>query len=97
MTLNIKTDYVILQRMRKNGPPVEIRIEYDEHHKEWEVNLRNRDPKQMIGDWFIWGTGKTFSLNDAIHLAFNEAEKRGYYGAAKDSDGKWCVRSEKNV
>lgn len=73
------TNKIILSRLKTaENRKVEVRIEYIENDKEWEVNLRNRDTKQKVGDWFMWGTGRAFSLNDAITLAFNEANRRGY-------------------
>lgn len=73
------TNKIILSRLKTaENRKVEVRIEYIESDKEWEVNLRNRNPDAKIGDWHLWGTGRAFSLNDAITLAFNEANRRGY-------------------
>ena len=73
------TNKIILSRLKTaENRKEEERMEYIEGDKEWEVNLRNRDTKQKVGDWFMWGTGRAFSLNDAITLAFNEANRRGY-------------------
>lgn len=61
--------------------PTEVRMTYNFEYGEWEVLLRNRQikPPLKIKEWFYWGYGKAFVLEDAVCLAFNEAAKRGYY------------------
>lgn len=71
-------DKLLLSKIKVNGAPIEIRIRYDEKYKEWSVLLRNKTPDLLPGDWWSFGEGKSFRIDEAVEMAFNEADRRGY-------------------